>query len=184
MKNIIIVGVPRSGKTTLAKIIKEKYPYMNIISFEAIRNGYIKSQPNLNMQNRKSVARREILPQFLIEFIHWNNSIYNCSNIVEGDFADINTIVNNISSQDIVICLGFNKRTMEEIVSKIKENDTNNDYTNNWNENEIKKHFYDLTIKDTDNYELCKKYNINYYDTYYNRGMIYNNILEYIENQL
>lgn len=61
MKNIYIVGIPRSGKSTLSKMIKSKYPEMNIISFEAIRNGFIKSQPDLNMGNRHSKARQEIL---------------------------------------------------------------------------------------------------------------------------
>ena len=58
MKNIIITGVARSGKTTLSKLIKEKYPKYNIISFEAIRNGFIKSHPDLRMGNRNSEARK------------------------------------------------------------------------------------------------------------------------------
>ena len=66
MKNIIITGIPRSGKTTLSKLIKEKYPEYNIISFEAIRNGFIKSQPGLKMGNRNSEARKEILPDFIM----------------------------------------------------------------------------------------------------------------------
>ena len=43
MKNIYIVGVPRSGKSTLAKLIKEKYPIYNQFSFEAIRNDVFKN---------------------------------------------------------------------------------------------------------------------------------------------
>ena len=54
MKNIYIVGVPRTGKTTLTKLIKQEIPQVNLISFEAIRNGFIKSQPELNMGSKKS----------------------------------------------------------------------------------------------------------------------------------
>lgn len=184
MKNIFIVGVPRSGKTTLSKIIKLKYPKFNIISFEAIRNGYIKTQPDLNMENRNSISRKEILPQFIIEFVHWNNDIYNFGNIVEGDFADIETIVNNITDQDIVICLGFNGRKIDDVVNRIKENDTKEDYTSNWTKEHIKKHFYDITQKDIDNFELCKKYGIEYFDTFNNREEVFQNILKYLEKNL
>ena len=41
MKSIYICGIPRSGKTTLTKKIKEKYPNYNLFSFEAIRNAFI-----------------------------------------------------------------------------------------------------------------------------------------------
>lgn len=60
MKNIYIIGTPRSGKTTLARLIKEKYPIYNQISFEAVRNGFIETQPELNMNNRNSLARKNI----------------------------------------------------------------------------------------------------------------------------
>ena len=59
MKNIYIIGVARTGKSTLSKLIKEKYPVYNQISFEAIRNGFIESQPDLNMDNRNSEARKK-----------------------------------------------------------------------------------------------------------------------------
>ena len=45
MKNIYIIGVPRTGKSTLSKLIKAKYPEFNIVSFEAVRNGFIKAFP-------------------------------------------------------------------------------------------------------------------------------------------
>ena len=60
MKNIYIIGVPRSGKTTLAHLLKEEYPTFNLISFEAIRNAFIKTQPQLQMDRRESPARKEI----------------------------------------------------------------------------------------------------------------------------
>ncbi len=183
MKNIYIVGIPRSGKSTLSKIIKSKYPEMNIISFEAVRNGFIKSQPNLNMENRNSVARQEILPQFLIEFVHWNNIISGCGNIVEGSFSDIKTIIEHKNNEDIIICLGLGKRNIQEIIDGIKMYDDENDYTKDWSEEQMKRHFYDITEKDKENYELCKNYNLEYFDTYNNRNEVFSNVLTYIKKQ-
>ena len=62
MSNIYIIGVPRSGKTTLAKLIKERFNNVNQVSFEALRNGFIKTFPELDMGNRNSEARANILP--------------------------------------------------------------------------------------------------------------------------
>lgn len=183
MKNIYIIGVPRSGKSTLSRIIKSKYPEMNIISFEAIRNGFIKAQPTLNMGNRNSNARKEILPPFVVEFVYWNNIITGYGNIVEGSFSDIKTLKKLINNEDIIVCLGLGKRNIQEIVNGIKMYDNENDYTKHWTEEQIKKHFYDITEKDYENYELCKKYNIKYFDTFNNREDVFLNILKYIENK-
>lgn len=183
MKNIYIIGIPRSGKSTLSRKIKSKYPEMNIISFEAIRNGFTKSQPNLNMENRNSNARQEILPQFIVEFVYWNYIITGSGNIVEGSFSDVKTIKNLINSEDIIICLGLGRRNIHEIISEMKKHDNENDYTKHWTEEQIKKHFYDITEKDKKNYKHCKKFNIEYFDTFNNREDVFLNILEYIESR-
>ncbi|MCX4364727.1 MAG: hypothetical protein OSJ70_03015 [Bacilli bacterium] len=183
MKNIYIVGIPRSGKSTLSKIIKSKYPEMNILSFEAIRNGFIKSQPNLNMEDRNSNARQQILPSFIVEFAYWNSIITGYGNIVEGSFSDIGTLMELINDEDIIVCLGLGKRNIQEVVNGIIMHDNEKDYTKLWTKEQIKKHFYDITEKDCENYELCKKYSIEYFDTFNNREDVFLNILKYIENK-
>lgn len=184
MKNIYIIGVPRTGKSTLSKLIKAKYPEFNIISFEAVRNGFIKAFPELEMKNRNSEVRKKAMPQFLTEFIQWNNTLTGYGNIVEGSFCSVETIFNLIDLQDIIICLGFNNRSLDEIVNGIMKYDTCNDYTKTWTREQIEKHFYDSVKKDRENYEFCEKYNINYWDTYDNRQEIFIKILEYIEKSL
>ena len=62
--------------------------------------------------------------------------------------------------------------------------DTCNDYTKTWTREQIEKHFYDSVKNDRENYEFCKKYNINYWDAYDNRQEIFIKILEYIEKSL
>ena len=50
-------------------------------------------------------------------------------------------------------------------------------------EEQIKKHFYDITEKDTENYKLCKDFNIEYFDTFNNREDVFLKILDYIESR-
>ena len=181
MKNIFIIGVPRSGKSTLSKMIKEKYPLYNQLSFEAIRNAFIETQADLNMDNRNSDARKHILPKHIITLAHWNNKVLSCPSLVEGDFCSIKELYNLVDENDEIICLGLGCRTIDEIIYGIRNNDKDNDYTKDWNDLQIKKHFYDIVEKDKLNKDFCMKNNIKYYDTYKRRNDIFDSILQNIK---
>lgn len=182
MKNIYIIGIPRSGKSTLSMLIKERFPKYNQISFEAIRNGFIETQPELNMHNRNSDARKKILPKFIVEFSHWNNIILSSPTLIEGDFCSIEELYNVIDNNDYIICLGLGCRSIDEVIVGIRKNDREKDYTNEWSDEKIKSHFYNLEEIDKDNYDFCTSHNIKYYDTYEDRQLTFTKIIEDINN--
>lgn len=183
MRNIYIIGVPRSGKSTLSKLIKKQNPVYNQISFEAIRNAFIESQSELNMGNRNSSARKNILPKHIVSFSSWNNKILSTPTLVEGSFCTIDVLSNLVDKNDLIICLGLGCRNIDQIVSGIKKNDKEDDYTKTWTDEQIKKHFYDIEINDKINYDYCLKNDINYYDTYENRNKVFEKILSDIKNK-
>ncbi len=111
---IYVVGAPTAGKSTLARIIKERFLQVNVVSFEAVRNGFIVSQPELNMGDRKSVARSKILPRFMVEFAEWNARMTRNFTVVEGSFARVEQIWRLVKSDDLVICLGYGGRRCYE----------------------------------------------------------------------
>ena len=178
MKNIIIVGVPRSGKSTLSKLIKETYPNYNQFSFEAIRNGFIKSLPDLDMGNRRSEARKKVMPEFIMEMIHYNNTMLSSPSLVEGDFCTIEELGKLTTEDDLVICLGLGQRNIDDIVNAVKSHDKESDYTYTWDEKRLSMHFQDSPKRDKQNYEYCKLNNIKYYDTYDNREEVFKTILD------
>lgn len=180
MKNVFIIGVPRSGKSTLSKMIKDAYPEYNQISFEAVRNAFGESQPELNMGNRNSDARKNILPKHIVTFAKWNNRILNKPSLIEGDFCSIDELSNLIDEEDTIICLGLGCRSIDEIITGIKDNDKDEDYTKEWSEEQIKNHFYDIEEKDKYNYDYCMNNNIKYYDTYENRKEVFKEIINSI----
>ena len=148
------------------------------ISFEAIRNGFIKTQPELNMNNRNSSARKDVLPSYIVEFIHWNNELSKNPSLMEGDFCSIETLYNLVGENDLIICLGLGCKSIDKIIDGIRTNDIDSDYTKEWTDEQIKNHFYNIEKEDKSNYEFCLKNNINYYDTYENRNDVFNNIIE------
>lgn len=181
MKSIYICGIPRSGKTTLTKKIKEKYPNYNLFSFEAIRNAFIESQPNLNMENRNSQARKEILPKHFITFAKWNAEITCNPSLIEGSFCNIKELKDFIEDDSIIICLGLGCITIDEFAKNVIKYDKENDYTKKWSLEKIKKHFYDQEIIDKFNYSYCKKMNIKYYNTNNNREAVFNKIINELD---
>ena len=183
MKNIFIIGIARSGKSTLSRLIKEKYPMYNQFSFEAIRNGFIKTQPELNMNNRNSEARKNILPAHIVEFVHWNNEILKNPSLIEGDFCSCEALYSLMNENDKLICLGLGCRSLDEIVLGIKEHDTTDDYTYEWDEERIKQHFNSSIERDKENYEFCIENNIKYYDTFENRSKIFESIIQNIKDE-
>ena len=128
-----------TGKTTLTKKIKEKYPNYNLFSFEAIRNAFIESQPNLNMENRNSQARKEILPKHFITFAKWNAEITCNPSLIEGSFCNIKELKDFIEDDSIIICLGLGCINIDEFAKNVIKYDKENDYTKKWSLEKIKK---------------------------------------------
>lgn len=76
VKNIIIMGVGRAGKSTLSKMIKDLYPQYDVVHADAIKWGIISAQgkePELRKDIRKQMEweKSKFFQNVLIEmFVH------------------------------------------------------------------------------------------------------------------
>lgn len=181
---IYVVGAPTAGKSTLARIIKERFLQVNVVSFEAVRNGFIVSQPGLNMGDRKSVARSKILPRFMVEFAEWNARMTRSLTVVEGSFARVEQIWRLVKSDDLVICLGYGGRSLAEIAELAIRKADADSYLYGKTVKEFKEHFYDLAEEDVVNLQFCKENNVPYYDTADNRDEKMGEILELVAEHM
>lgn len=177
MGNIYIVGVPRSGKSTLAKMICAVKPELNLISFEAVRNGFIYTQPELKMDERNSKARKEILPQFMFEFALWNVKMTGRATVVEGSFADMETVARSAKGDDQIVCLGFGGRNLDAVADKVLACTEEGDYIFGCPKEKFLQHFYDLETTDRANMKFCQEANLNYYDTFLERPKVLQGIV-------
>ncbi len=183
MKNIYILGTARSGKSTLASMIKEKFPQYTLVSMEAVRNGFIKALPNLDMGNRYSEARVTVFPEFLVEFVNWNREFNKnkYGSIVEGSLIDSEMARKLLNDDDIVIFLGHNNLTNEDIIQNIMKNDNRNDYTHDWSYDKIKSHFGDIHKIEQENKNICKEKGFIYKDTSINREEVFDKLIELLK---
>lgn len=164
--NIFICGVPRSGKTTLAKKLKKELSDYNLIVSESIRNGFQKMDEENYKEwgNKNSLERKEKFPKFLFEFLKWNSVFSNCNNIVDLALIDLETVIDNKEDKDIIICLGFGGVSYKECFSFIRKREKEDDYTFKMSEEKLKMIWGDISFIDNENIKLCKEYNIRYFD--------------------
>lgn len=81
MKNIIIGGTVRAGKSTLANMIRAKYKY-SLCESDTIVNAFQKTFPELGIVHNNPELAREKYQPFLFEILDgfckglkWNNNI-------------------------------------------------------------------------------------------------------------
>lgn len=159
MNNILIVGSPRVGKTTLGKKISKELNYI-YISLDNISNSIetLKCWPYKKYEEAKIISRE--LSSFLISFI---NSLDNDNNyVLEGAYIDIEKIYNKIINTKI-IGLTYNDLDKNSLFERIKKYDKNT-WINKFNDQDILEKC-NCFIKRNNYYNKCfKRLNISTYD--------------------
>lgn len=183
MKNIIIIGPSRVGKSTLASILCEKYN-LNYISGDSIRNAFIDIYPELGYTVKDTVNRKDFC-KFINFIINENNIHLKRYVYYVIDSADISIeTAKEIFKNSLIIGVGCKEISAEELKNKILEHDINLDWTYGYSEKDlllISKETIDNSIK---LYNECILNNIYYFDTSLDRYETYNDIYKYIESNI
>ena len=185
MKNIIIGGTVRSGKTTLANLLREKFGYSKVES-DTIVNAFDKVFPEFGITHKNAKLAREKYEPFLFEILNgFCKDLKYAGNITV--FPGSQFLPENISRYEkldkyIVVFLGVNADSPEELLKTIREHDSENDWTHKKTD-EWMLRLCENIIKESDNIkEECEKYGFYYFNTYYNREEILNNICGMVED--
>ncbi len=187
MKSIIILGVPRSGKSTLAKMLKEKYPIYNIIEEDIINESLRRIIASISKKDEWETALEstKALDGKVGYFL-------DVSLMFEPKYSfilDTTTIKPKICRQFqkkgvIVVVLGYPNETKESILSRIREYENENDWTT-VNSNLIMWQFVDYWLEESKNLEQnAKKYGLKFVDTGKNRSKALAETMIWIDNQL
>ena len=201
MKNIIIVGPSRAGKTTLAKRLHEKFNYF-VISLDKLVATFQAAYPQLDIRiNWNRDKTTENIAPFIGHFLGLFSSddgIKDDLNLrahhVEGnhfvleggyfDFEKITSIlkeygVNELKDRFILIGLVQGQKTVDEYVSDFKKYDTEDDWTYNLSEDELT----DYVTRDAIPFnrvmmDYLAKYRFTIYDTSSDRERVFDKIIE------
>lgn len=184
MKNILIIGPSRVGKSNLCSMILKKYYNLNYISGDSIRNAFINIYPDLGYTTKNTINRIEFC-----KFINWiinENNIHIKRNLYYViDSADISLDhAMKVFDDTILVAIGRKDTTVEKMVHSIKENDTELDWTYGYSDEDLSSISSETIKKSKQLYNECLSHNIAYFDTSIDRYSTYKEIFKYIEKEI
>lgn len=191
-KNIVILGAPRSGKSTLGYMLSEKYPY------EIIRGDNI-----LNVERHMLTTREEKEPGVFIETmplevnareilramygqLSIDTRIIGRNIIVETSELDLKDAVEIFGKECEIYCLGMPEITREELIEAIQKNDGPGEWSNSTRFRVLQDPICDGIIAQSKRLrEEAKKYpEVKFWDTSGDRARVLQEIIEDIEENI
>lgn len=185
MKNIIIIGRPRAGKSTLANMIANKFNYQ-IIRTDAIRNTFKTVFPELNIRSHTAINSKEF-QMFCKEFLRINIKLSRnkYGYVLEGCETSVKDCKELYGNDDnIIYVLGQINIIPEEMAKNIKNNDTELDWSTRMNDEELLEYCKNSIQKAKIIEKECKEMGLKFYDTSINRKMVLEKILKDIEKNI
>ena len=188
MKNILIIGVARTGKTTLSRMIKKTFNQYNLIHADSIIWGIIRGKEKedyytRNIEERKKYVHSKTMQKELIE-------IYKAS--IKADNNEFGTIMETgqiepqyinelLENKDIYcVCLGHGNLNKNQIKELCRKHDTKNDWTSKMSDEQLEINCKKWEEKNQILKEQCKEYKIDYFDTSKNREQVLEKVLNKI----
>jgi len=193
MKNIIIWGVPRSGKSTLANMIRQEFGH-SVIQMDAIKRVYdvLRPEDNIYAPETTNYDEARLMAKMvtrLIQCLSWGNDRGEF-HVYEGVSFDMDTVLPALQNDlfpisldnFIVICVGYADISPEEKVKQIAQYETTRDWTLSETAESKLAHF----IKYCDESQFVKKtaerLGLVYFDVSVNRDEVLVRIMEYIRS--
>lgn len=186
MKNIIIMGVGRAGKTTLSKLIKAKYPEYDLIHSDNLKWAIIRAnnkEPEFraDIQAQMDWEKSEYYQNILIEY--FASAIKYGPVILETGQLYLEHLVNHqrytqIKDNTEIIVLGTGQRNAVEIANICQKHDTSDSWTFGIDRNKLLDYAKDWERQDKQRFLECEKYGIRYNDTTGDRTKKLSEIME------
>lgn len=187
MKNILILGICRTGKSTFSKMLQKEFRNYQIIEVDTIISALQKTIPNIPIGFIHDNLKENKLPEFLNLFIQKNINkngkelgfIINGDSILPEDllkYFDLNNM--------IIYYFVTEKLSPKQILENCRKFDSKEEWTTRRTDEELLNHFEFYKDVEKKIINDCKKYNIKCIDTSENRQIIFNQLVDEVKNEL
>lgn len=184
MKNVYIGGVSRSGKSTLAGMLYHKLDY-SVFELDTIVHSFTKIFPELGISEKDKEHLDQNFAPFAYEMLKCCDKDRKYGGIkvcINGFQLSPKSIANfELVDNLIVIFLGMNGVTAEEMLENIKATQTDGDWTLKHSDEQLLKTCQKLIDRSNKIEEQCKEFGFLYFDTSKNREAVLNEILDYLK---
>jgi len=205
MKNIIIAGSGRNGKTTLAKKINEELNHF-VIHLDYLMTTFDRAYPQLDVRIAwdDDKATANIAP-FIGHFLGMSCSGHGFKDnlnihkhivkgnkfVMEGGHFDFDKVSSVIKMYDIgelkdnfiLIGLVQNEKTAEELFNNLRKHDTKDEWTYDYEDDELMGFCNLLVEHNQEMYDYFMKYGFTIYDTSTEREQVFDRIVKDIKSE-
>ncbi len=180
MKNIVVLGAARSGKSTLAREICHKFGF-GIVSIDAMISAFEEIYPQIGIGHHKDC--KKLITPFVAAYL--NALIYNHPQenfVVEGYHIALDDAVKIFDAKlfDIIV-LGYPKLSPEEAFCNIRKYERPYDYTTAMSDEELlsvaKRHVAHSKKCEED----CRLLKLPFYDTSFDRQYVLAKIINTLQ---
>lgn len=192
MKNILIMGIGRAGKTTLSNMIKDKWTSYNLLHSDSLKWAIIRAQDKEayyreNVDVQKEYEHGEFFQRTLLE--QYKSLIKNDKKgygyILESGQLHPKIVSEMIDFHTtLVICLGLGNFIAEDMVEQCIKYDTEESWTYGLPKEYLLEHAQDWYQCNEMLKQECPKYHIRYIDTSRNRVKKLEEIVKELEELL
>jgi len=203
LKNIIIAGSPRSGKSTLARRINKELNHY-VISVDKLVAVFQEAYPQLDIRlNWDREKTTDNIAAFLGNYIgmfsssdgrgllpYSHGAVEGNRFVLEGSYFNFEKIlpvlkkyeIQDLENNFVLVGLVQNNKTVDDFVSDLKKYDTEDDWTYNFGDDDLRKVCEDVISFGHSMSEHLVKYGFTIYDTSMEREQVLNQIIGDIVN--
>ena len=183
MKNIILIGASRAGKSTFSKMLNDRLGNVTIIQTDLLRLAFRDAIYKDSKVSTSIVGKDKNYLNYILSYYKYAN-MYDIDNVKVVDTVDFEPKDCSLFENSIAICFGYPNITKEEVVSNWKKYDTELDWTKNKSDEKLLT-YAESEIRNSKYLEdESKKHNIRFVDTSKNRNEVLKELLGYIIEEI
>lgn len=187
MKNIMIFGICRTGKTTFSKMIQKEFQNYQIIEVDTIISALQKTVPNVPIGFIHDKLKENKLPEFLNLLIQKN---------INKNGKELGFIINgdSIMPEDLIKHFDLNNMEVyyfvaenlspEQILENCRKYDSKSEWTTRRTDEQLLKHFTFYKEIEKKIISDCKKNNIKCINTSDNRDIVLEKLMYELKEKL
>ncbi len=183
MKNLIILGSARSGKTTTAKKVKDLFGF-NILSIDSIVTAFQNVFPDVGITHHHNGEVSKILAPFISSYV--KDFVSDCPNIknaIEGWHMQPACALNFFDKKDFdIVVLGYPDLTPVQALENVRKYAVPNDYTTEMSDEKL----LDLLGRHINHSKFFKeeatRLNLPFYNTSFDRNNVLDKLIQDLKN--
>ncbi|MCL1857918.1 MAG: hypothetical protein FWF92_01620 [Oscillospiraceae bacterium] len=195
MKNIIIWGVPRSGKSTLSYMIRQELGH-SVIPMDGIKSVYdvVRPDDKISAPEMTDYGEAKLMAKMiirLIQILSWGNARGEF-HVYEGVSFDFDTILSGLPKDKfpvsldnfIIICMGYTEILPEEKLKEMALYETPKDWNYKMSTETIMAHCITFCNESKFVKETAGRLGLKYFDVSFDRDKIFLEIIRYIKQNI